>query len=1009
MTAVLTFDDEFNSLSLWNGTTGTWDTGSGNGFSLTANGEQEWYINATYAPTASVQPWTVNNGIMTLTAAPASAAIQPLINGYQYTSGAITTSQSFSQTYGYFEMRAQLPAGQGLWPAFWLLPENGSWPPEIDVMEMLGNDPSVYYTSVHSGTAANEINAGQADAVPNTSTGYHTYGVDWEPDFITYYFDGQQVYKTATPSDMNVPMYMIANLAVGGYWPGNVDGTTPLPANMNIDFIRAYNALPTWIADGSDGTDVAHTAAGAVDSTGTGSGSGTNSGGGSTDTGTVPTADAAASYTVPDGVTAVVLTGTGAQTITANNLGDTITSTDYGSTIIGGTGNDTFIAGHSSDMLTGGAGSDIFKFDVLPWNAGHITDFTPGTDKLDLSGIFGSAGYTGTDPVADGYLSLSSDGAGDTLVYVKTPSSPWPTLITILDHVAPSSITPGDYGYGSSGTSSGGTSSGGSGSTEGMGGTGSTSVSTSAATYAVASGVTDVILTGTAAQTVTGNNLGDTITSNDFGSTLIGGTGNDTLIAGHGHDMLTGGGGNDTFTFNALPWNSGHVTDFNTATDKLDLTGILKAIGYTGSNPVADGYLSFVADGAGDTQVFVNAHDPSNPWSTLVTTLDHMTPASITTSDYVFGSSTTGSTDTGSADTGSTGGGETGTSSTPVSTSAAAYTVPSGVTDVTLTGTSAQTVTANNLGDTVHSNDFGSILIGGTGNDTLIAGPGHDMLTGGGGSDTFTFNALPWNAGHVTDFNTTADHLDLTGIFSTIGYTGTNPVADGYLSFVSDGAGDTQVIVNPHSAASPWPTLITTLDHVSPTSITAQDYVFGASGGTGSTGADSAGTSSTSVSTSAATYTVPSGVTNVVMTGAGAQTVTANDLGDTITTNDAASKIIGGAGNDTLIAGPGADTLTGGAGSDTFVFNNLPWNAGHITDFDTAGDVLNLTGIFKSIGYAGTNPVADGYLSFASDGAGDTRVFVNSHDPSNPWPTLITTLDHVAPSSITSHDWIFHA
>ena len=167
--ATLTFDDEFNTLSLWNGTSGTWDTvaqyasTTGNGYSLPSNGEQEWYINSNYAPTASVTPWTVNNGIMTLTAAPAPTSIQPLIDGYQYTSGQINTSQSFNQLYGFFEMRAQLPAGQGTWPAFWLLPENGSWPPEIDVMEMLGNNPTVYYTSIHSGTASNEVSAGQAD------------------------------------------------------------------------------------------------------------------------------------------------------------------------------------------------------------------------------------------------------------------------------------------------------------------------------------------------------------------------------------------------------------------------------------------------------------------------------------------------------------------------------------------------------------------------------------------------------------------------------------------------------------------------------------------------------------------------------------------------------------------------------------------------------------------------------------------------------------------------------
>ena len=971
--ATLTFDDEFNSLSLWNGTTGTWDTTAqyatwnGSGFSLPSNGEQEWYINSNYGPTSSVTPWTVNNGIMTLTAAPASAAISSQIGGYQYTSGSINTSQSFSQTYGFFEMRAELPAGQGLWPAFWLLPENGQWPPEIDAMEMLGNNPGTYYTSIHSGTAANEVNAGQADNVGDTSTGYHTYGVDWEPDYITYYFDGKEVYQVATPSDMNTPMYMIANLAVGGAWPGNADASTPFPANMDINWIRAYSSMPSWVADGSDPTDVNHTPGSAVGSN-------------TSDTSTGPTADWAATYTVASGITNVVLTGTSAQTIIANNLGDTIASNDYGSTLIGGAGNDTFVAGHGADTMTGGGGSDTFVFNFTPWNAGHITDFNVATDKLDLTGIFHTIGYTGTDPVADGYLSFVSDGHGNTEVYVNphSASQGWPSLVTTLDGVSASSITSSDYIFGtSSGTA-----------TTGTGDTASEPpVSTSATTYTVVAGVTNVTLTGSAAQIVTANNLGDTIHSNDFGSTIIGGTGNDTIIAGQGADHLTGGGGNDTFVFDTLPWNAGHITDFNVATDKIDLSGIFSSIGYTGSNPVADGYLSFSSDGTGDTQVFVNSHSASNPWGTLVTTLNHVDPSSITSSDYIF--STT----------------PAAAPAAPVNTSATTYTAAAGVTDVTLTGTSAQTVTANNLGDTIHSNDFGSTLVGGTGNDTLIAGNGADHLTGGGGNDTFVFDALPWNAGHITDFNVATDKIDLSGIFSSIGYTGSNPVADGYLSFGSDGNGDTQVFVNSHTASSPWATLVTTLDHVDPSSITASDYVFNATG----TNSAAAVTLAAPVSTSDANYTVASNVNTVTLTGTSAQTVTGNNLGDTFTSNNAGSTITGGTGNDTFIAGNGADHFTGGGGSDTFVFNNLPWNAGHITDFDTAHDVLNLTGIMQSIGYTGTNPVADGYLSFASDGAGNAQVYVNAHTAANPWSSLVTTLDHVDPSSIASHDYVFHA
>ena len=129
--AALTFDDEFNSLSLWNGTSGTWDTVApyvplnGNGYSLPSNGEQEWYINSNYAPTASVTPWTVNNGIMTLTAAPAPASIQPLISGYQYTSGQINTSQSFSQLYGFFVMFQNTVTGVSSTPSTFLRSANG--------------------------------------------------------------------------------------------------------------------------------------------------------------------------------------------------------------------------------------------------------------------------------------------------------------------------------------------------------------------------------------------------------------------------------------------------------------------------------------------------------------------------------------------------------------------------------------------------------------------------------------------------------------------------------------------------------------------------------------------------------------------------------------------------------------------------------------------------------------------------------------------------------------------
>ena len=94
--------------------------------------------------------------------------------------------------------------------------------------------------------------------------------------------------------------------------------------------------------------------------------------------------------------------------------------------------------------MTGGAGSDTFVFNNLPWRPADITDFTPGVDKIDIHSLF-STPYSGTDPVKDGLVSLASDGAGGTNVYVNTPASQWPWQIAHLDHVAPTSLSASDW------------------------------------------------------------------------------------------------------------------------------------------------------------------------------------------------------------------------------------------------------------------------------------------------------------------------------------------------------------------------------------------------------------------------------------------------------------------------------------------------------------------------------------------------------------------------------------
>jgi beta-glucanase (GH16 family) len=246
-TAELTLADEFDSLSLWDGRNGRWETTfpwavGKNGSSLASNREKQWYIEATFGPTRHIRPWSVADGTLVITARRSDAATRPLIGGYEYTSGLLTTSRSFRQTYGYFEIRARLPRGQGLWPAFWLLQPDGVWPPEIDIMEVLGSNPKMIYTTVHSGTAAKPARQQMSTRVPDTSLAWHTYSVNWQPDTTTWYFDRAVIHKTKTPRDLHRPMYLLINLAVGGIWPGDPNASTPFPASLMVDYVRVFRS-----------------------------------------------------------------------------------------------------------------------------------------------------------------------------------------------------------------------------------------------------------------------------------------------------------------------------------------------------------------------------------------------------------------------------------------------------------------------------------------------------------------------------------------------------------------------------------------------------------------------------------------------------------------------------------------------------------------------------------------------------------------------------------------------
>ncbi len=250
-----TFGAEFELFtSSPDGSSGVWRTSLAHGGRTLAasSGEIEYYDDAS----TGANPFTLAAGVLSI-----AARQQAGPGGATWSSGVITTEKSFSQLYGIFEMRAELPAGAGMWPAFWLLPVNGAWPPELDVVEKIGSDPGLIHETTHSAVGGPNVWNSFTTRVVDTSAGFHTYAVDWEATMITWYFDGNAIITAATPADMHVPMYMVANLGVGGVksWGGTTNAATPTVDYLRIDDIRVYAsaATPTYTgAAPGDGTAV---------------------------------------------------------------------------------------------------------------------------------------------------------------------------------------------------------------------------------------------------------------------------------------------------------------------------------------------------------------------------------------------------------------------------------------------------------------------------------------------------------------------------------------------------------------------------------------------------------------------------------------------------------------------------------------------------------------------------------------------------------------------------------
>lgn len=234
----LSWSDEFNGTSIdpakWGYDIGT---GAAQGLWGWGNGELQHY-------TDNTNNAHLNNGQLIITAREETFA------GSSYTSARLVTKNRFSQTHGKWEARIDLPTGQGIWPAFWMLRENNPWPGEIDIMELVGHLPGSCHGTAHWGTVDNVQSSGGSIYADDWTTGFHTYTVEWWPDHMQWSVDGQVYFnldRTQVSPDpwlFGEDYHMLLNVAVGGGWPGSPNASTVFPQEMKVDWVRVYEHVP---------------------------------------------------------------------------------------------------------------------------------------------------------------------------------------------------------------------------------------------------------------------------------------------------------------------------------------------------------------------------------------------------------------------------------------------------------------------------------------------------------------------------------------------------------------------------------------------------------------------------------------------------------------------------------------------------------------------------------------------------------------------------------------------
>ncbi len=219
----LIFSDDFQGSTLDSKWITCYPWAKPGGCTNPATGELEWY---------DPEGVSVAGGALRLTAR--RQAVTEDGHQYPFTSGMVATAGTFQFTYGYVQFRAHLPSGAGLWPALWLLPSSESWPPEIDVLEVQGADPSMAVLTYHPIHGRQEQR--QVDTT-NLSHQWHVFAIAWTPDSIVWYVDGRAAFEV-TGDVPSQPMYLVMDLAVSGTQPPSA--STRFPASLDVSDVRVW-------------------------------------------------------------------------------------------------------------------------------------------------------------------------------------------------------------------------------------------------------------------------------------------------------------------------------------------------------------------------------------------------------------------------------------------------------------------------------------------------------------------------------------------------------------------------------------------------------------------------------------------------------------------------------------------------------------------------------------------------------------------------------------------------